>query len=101
MEDWLGGKKTTEENEEQANKDMRTERTQELKARQMKDPNNEQEKGELSLCNFVRELLQQVQQAWLFLSSSLDPDDNFLILSNSLQYWSGGRPTLVRQKDTF
>lgn len=41
------GKKTTEENEEQANKDMRTERTQELKARQMKDPNNEQEKGRI------------------------------------------------------
>lgn len=43
----IGKQKTTEENEEQANKDIGTERTQELKARQMKDPNKEQEKGRI------------------------------------------------------
>lgn len=32
-------------------------------------------KRDLSVCIPVREPLQQVQQAWLFLSSSLDPDD--------------------------
>lgn len=56
---------------------------------------------ELSLCNSVREPLQQVQQAGLFLSRSLNPDDNFLTLSSSVQYWLARRPTFGRQTPAF
>lgn len=52
--------------------------------------------SELSLCNSVREPLQQVQQAGLFLSRSLNPDDNFLTPFSSVQYWLARRHTLSR-----